>query len=73
MTDIPGWDYSQIPEREWKWFFESEHWIDLVVSPVGLNYYGTDWTCQSGGGYLGVFRRLRSFSTKGQYKRCPEK
>ncbi|MHA1480137.1 MAG: hypothetical protein ACTSQZ_01770 [Candidatus Thorarchaeota archaeon] len=73
MTDKPGWDYSQIPEREWKWSFEGEHWMDLVVSPVGLNYYGTDWTCQSGGGYFGGFQTFEEFFKKGPIQEMPGK
>ena len=73
MTDKPGWDYSTIPERKWTWYFEDDHWIDLVVDPAGLNYYGTDWTCQSGGGYFGGFQTFEEFFKKGPIQEMPEK
>lgn len=73
MTDESGWDYSQIPERKWTWFFEENHWMELVVSPSGMNYYGTDWTCQSGGGYFGGFQTFEDFFVKGSIQKMPRK
>ncbi len=60
MTD-DLWDYSQIPKRKWKWYFEEDHWMELEVDSSGLTYYGTDWTCQSGGGYFGGFQTFEEF------------
>ena len=73
MVDETMWDYSQIPERKWTWTLEKDHWMDLVVNFSGLNYYGTDWTCQSGGGYFGGFQTFNEFFTKGPLQKMPRK
>ncbi len=64
MTDETVWDYSGIPERKWQWTFVEDHWMDLVVDESGLTYIGTDWTCQSGGGYFGGFQTFEEFFKK---------
>lgn len=69
MEEDSVWDYSHIPERKWTWHFEEDHWMDLEVSSSGLSYFGTDWTCQSGGGYFGGFQTFEEFlSTKSLQK-----
>ncbi|MHA1577459.1 MAG: hypothetical protein ACTSU3_08875, partial [Candidatus Thorarchaeota archaeon] len=61
MKDESIWDYSLIPERKWKWDFVEDHWMEVVIIESGLNYIGTDWTCQSGGGYFGGFQTFEEF------------
>ncbi|MDF1538093.1 MAG: hypothetical protein P1Q69_04240 [Candidatus Thorarchaeota archaeon] len=73
MKDEIGLDYSDVPERKWTWHFEEDHWMDCVVNSVGVNYYGTDWTCQSGGGYFGGFQTFEEFLKKGAICNMPKK
>ncbi len=72
MTDESKWDYSHIPEKSWRWHFEEDHWMDLNVGPSGLQYVGTDWTCQSGGGYFGGFQTFEEFLVSGPIQKMPE-
>ncbi|MGY5852445.1 MAG: hypothetical protein RTU92_02635 [Candidatus Thorarchaeota archaeon] len=67
------WDYSGIPERKWQWTFVEDHWMDLVIDEAGLTYIGTDWTCQSGGGYFGGFQTFEEFFKKGPIQKMPKK
>jgi len=55
------WDYSKIPERKWQWFFVEDHWMEVILGESGLEYVGTDYTCQSGGGYMGGFQTYDEF------------
>lgn len=71
MEDATNWDYSKIPERKWTWHFEEDHWMDCVVNSVGVNYYGTDWTCQSGGGYFGGFQTYEEFLSEKPLQQMP--
>jgi len=73
MNDETMWDYSGIPERKWQWFFVKDHWMDVVVIESGLNYFGTDWTCQSGGGYFGGFQTFEEFFASGPIQEMPKK
>jgi hypothetical protein len=73
MTDDIEWDYSKIPGCKWQWFFVEDHWMDLEVDESGLAYYGTDWTCQSGGRYFGGFQTFEEFFEKGPIQEMPLK
>ena len=59
MKEDTIWDYSKIPKKKWQWDFVEDHWMDVVIGESGLEYIGTDWTCQSGGGYMGGFQTLQ--------------
>ena len=72
MTDEAMWDYSKIPERKWKWHFEEDHWMELEVDSSGLTYIGTDWTCQSGGGYFGGFQTFEEFLSTRSLQKMPK-
>lgn len=74
MTGTELWDYSLVPERTWQWYLDEQgdHWIDLNVISDGLQYLGTDWTCQSGGGYFAGFQSFDEFFQKGPIKDMPE-
>jgi hypothetical protein len=73
MKDDVQWDYSNIPGRKWQWVFVEDHWMDLEVNEAGLNYVGTDWTCQSGGAYFGGFQTFEEFFEKGPIQKMPPK
>ncbi|MHA1636790.1 MAG: hypothetical protein ACTSUO_07295 [Candidatus Thorarchaeota archaeon] len=73
MKNETVWDYSHIPKRTWKWFFVEDHWMDVVVGESGLEYIGTDWTCQSGGGYMGGFQTFDEFFTDKSLQDMPKK
>jgi len=66
------WDYTDIPARKWQWFLETDHWIELVVDAKGLTYIGTDWTSQSGGGYMAGFQTFNEFFNDGPLNSMPE-
>ncbi len=72
MEDITIWDYSQIPEHEWKWFFVADHWMEVAIVESGLNYFGTDWTCQSGGGYFGGLQTFDEVLTNHPLQKMPK-
>ncbi|MFW9843966.1 MAG: hypothetical protein ACFFEV_05275 [Candidatus Thorarchaeota archaeon] len=71
MDDKIIWDYSKIPEKKWQWDFVEDHWMDVVVGESGLEYIGTDWTCQSGGGYMGGFQTFDEFLNDGPIQKMP--
>ena len=71
MKDKTIWDYSHIPKRIWKWFFVRDHWMEVEIAESGLNYFGTDWTCQSGGGYFGGFQTFDEFLTNNPLQKMP--
>lgn len=73
MSDESEWDYSEVPERKWTWNFVEDHWMDCIVNSSGLTYYGTDWTCQSGGGYFGGFQTFEEFFSKRPIQKMPRK
>jgi hypothetical protein len=73
MKEETIWDYSKIPERKWKWFFVEDHWMEVVIGESGLEYIGTDWTCQSGGGYMGGFQTFDEFLNKRPIQKMPVK
>ncbi|MHA1906923.1 MAG: hypothetical protein ACW98Y_06490 [Candidatus Thorarchaeota archaeon] len=73
MSKDVGWDYSEIPERKWTWNFVEDHWMDCIVNPDGLTYRGTDWTCQSGGGYFGGFQTFEEFLSDRPLQKMPRK
>ena len=73
MKDDTIWDYSAVPKQEWKWYFNEDHWMDLVVDHTGMQYVGTDWTCQSGGGYFGGFQTFDEFLNNGPIQKMPKK
>jgi hypothetical protein len=72
MSDI--YDYSGIPEFTRRWYLSEakDHWIDLVVVESGLNYIGTDWSVQSGGGYMAGFQSFDEFFKNGSINDMPE-
>jgi hypothetical protein len=59
------WDYSKVPKLELKWFIVEDHWIDLIVEGTDIKYIGTDWTIQSGGGYMAGFQTADQFLVEG--------
>jgi hypothetical protein len=73
VTKDIAWDYTHVPKRKWKWDFVEDHWMDLEVDETGLTYTGTDWTCQSGGGYIGGFQTFEEFFDKGPIQDMPSK
>ena len=46
--------------------------MDVVLGESGLQYIGTDWTCQSGGGYMGGFQTYDEFLEKGPIQKMPK-
>ncbi len=68
------WDYSQVPQKVWKWYFnaEEDHWMEVHIKPSGLSYVGTDWSVQSGGGYFGGFQTFDEFFHDGPIQNMPE-
>jgi hypothetical protein len=69
------WDYSQVPPRVWKWYFDQEdgdNWMEVHITPSGLTYIGTDWTVQSGGEYFGGFQTFDEFFRDGPIQKMPE-
>jgi hypothetical protein len=73
MVEDILWDYSNIPEKKWQWDFVEDHWMDVVIGESGLEYIGTDWTCQSGGGYMGGFQTFDEFLKEGPIQKMPRK
>jgi len=59
------------PEDTWTWDLTPNHWIDLTLTETGLSYMGTDWDCQSGGGYMAGFQTIREFLDQGPLKEMP--
>ena len=59
------WSYSKVPKMELKWDIVEDHWIDLVVEGNDISYIGTDWTIQSGGGYMAGYQTADQFLKKG--------
>jgi hypothetical protein len=47
--------------------------MDVVIGESGLEYIGTDWTCQSGGGYMGGFQTFDEFLNNGPIQKMPRK
>ena len=72
MTKDTLWDYSDIPERKWRWHFEKYHWMDVEIDMSGLTYYGEDVDCQSGGGYFGGFQTFDQFFKDGPIQEMPQ-
>ena len=72
MSEI--YDYSGIPKFTRKWYLSEskDHWIDLVIVKSGLNYIGTDWSVQSGGGYMAGFQSFDEFFKNGPINNMPE-
>jgi hypothetical protein len=68
------WDYSKVPAKMWKWYLygRDDHWMELEIEPLGLRYIGTDWSCQSGGGYFGGFQTFDEFFRDGPINDMPE-
>jgi hypothetical protein len=73
MKDKILWDYSKIPKQKWQWFFVEDHWMDVIIGESGLEYVGTDYTCQSGGGYMGGFQTFDEFLNIGPIQKMPRK
>jgi len=46
--------------------------MDVIIGESGLEYVGTDWTCQSGGGYMGGFQTFDEFLKKGPIQKMPK-
>ena len=59
------------PTSTWTWHLTPNHWIDLSLGEMGLTYGGTDWDCQSGGGYMAGFQTLREFAEQGPINEMP--
>lgn len=68
-------NYSNIRKFSRKWYLNEEqsHWIDLEVDESGLTYIGTDWSIQSGGGYIAGFQTFEEFFKKGPLNDMPRK
>ena len=47
--------------------------MDVIIGESGLEYVGTDYTCQSGGGYMGGFQTFDEFLKKGPIQKMPRK
>ncbi|MFX0102426.1 MAG: hypothetical protein ACFFCS_22865 [Candidatus Hodarchaeota archaeon] len=52
-------------KKSWQWHYEEDHWMDVYLNDNGLSYYGTDYTCVSGGGYTGGFQTIKEFMENG--------
>ena len=59
------------PKNKWRWHLTPDHWIDLTLTGTGLSYMGTDWDCQSGGGYMAGSQSAREFLEQGPLKEMP--
>jgi hypothetical protein len=46
--------------------------MDLEIESSGLRYIGTDWSCQSGGGYFGGFQTFDEIFRDGPINDMPE-
>lgn len=68
-------NYSNIRKFSRKWYLNEEqsHWIDLEVDESGVTYIGTDWSIQSGGGYMAGFQTFEEFFKKGPLNDMPQK
>ncbi len=68
------WDYTQVPTRVWRWYFtqEEDHWMEVHIKPSGLEYLGTDWSVQSGGGYFGGFQTFDEFFRDDPIQKMPK-
>lgn len=44
---------------------DREHYIMVEIGPLGLSWYGEDWTCLSGGGYTIGFQTVEQFLRDG--------
>jgi hypothetical protein len=71
LTNGTLWDYTNIPEREWTWYFEKYHWMTLELDKSGLTYIGADMDCQSGGEYFGGFQTFDQFFEEGPIQEMP--
>jgi hypothetical protein len=60
------YDYSDVPKFTRRWYLteKEDHWIDVVVKDSGLSFIGTDWSSQSGGGYMAGFQSFDEFFLK---------
>ncbi len=47
--------------------------MEVVLGESGLEYIGTDWTCQSGGGYSGGFQTYDGFLNRHPLQKMPRK
>ena len=47
--------------------------MSVIIGESGLEYVGTDWTCQSGGGYKGGFQTFDKFLENGPIQKMPRK
>ncbi|MHA1576545.1 MAG: hypothetical protein ACTSU3_04220 [Candidatus Thorarchaeota archaeon] len=47
--------------------------MELEIGESGLEYSGTDWTCQSGGGYMGGFQTFDEFLNGRAIQKMPRK
>ena len=59
------------PKTEWNWDILPGHWIDLHLGDTGLSYMGTDWNCQSGGGYMAGAQSITEFLERGGIAEMP--
>ena len=57
--------------KAWTWHLTPNHWIDLTLTRDGLSYMGTDWDCQSGGGYMAGFQSVQGFLEDGPLRNMP--
>ena len=46
--------------------------MEAHIKSSGITYIGTDWTCQSGGGYFGGFQTFDEFLCDGPIQKMPE-
>jgi hypothetical protein len=60
------------PKTEWHWDIVPGHWIDLYLGDTGLSYMGTDWNCQSGGGYMAGSQSITEFLERGGIAKMPD-
>lgn len=58
--------------RTWRWHYNPDHWMEVQLFDNGLRYIGTDWSVQSGGGYMGGFQSLGEFVRDGGIRGMPE-
>ena len=47
--------------------------MEVDIGESGLEYSGTDWTCQSGGGYMGGFQTFDEFLNGRAIQKMPRK
>jgi hypothetical protein len=72
LTKEVFWNYSGIPKKKWRWYFEKYHWMTLELDESGLTYIGADMDCQSGGEYFGGFQTFDQLFEDGPIQEMPQ-